>query len=301
MRPQQLRLEVEEQAQWVVQGLMDVGQPRARLRDICLKVLEYNDQLGPGYVSETLHNSVRRAIYEHLGNDEQGVFVRDGRGYYRLSIRVVVNAVVHPRPRPGATLLSQADTSWRVRYNVPSETKVDVHALAKRMLGNEWNARDEGRVRSWIEGRLEVLPENIRRPFVGTVLEARDAREVAREMGIAWATLRARVADAFQMLGVLARSLPKDRFQRLFKSVYEHEFSKKVRTRELTECLFGRYDRRSTQTIAVKWIPKVQTGEVNLPMPRKQGKFWIWTKEEAEAWRQWFAEGKPEKEEADVQ
>lgn len=170
------------------------------------------------------------------------------------------------------------------------ETNVEVHALVKKFLGNAWNARDEGRVLSWIESRLDTIPESIRYPFVEAVLKGRDGREVAGELGIAWPTLRARLSDAFQILGALARSLPKDRFQRLFKSVYEYEFGEEVRTSELTECLFGRYDRRATQTIAVKWIPKVQSGEIDLPMPQKQGKFWVWSREEAEAWRRWFAE-----------
>ena len=119
----------------------------------------------------------------------------------------------------------------------------------------------------------------------------REGREVAREMSIAWTTLGARVSDAYQVLGALAHSLPKDRLKRMFRSVYEYEFGDEVRTSELTECLFGSYDRRGIQTIALKWIHKVKSVEIDFPMPRKKGKFWVWTKEEAEAWRKWFAEG----------
>ncbi|MBI2164961.1 MAG: hypothetical protein HYU29_00970 [Chloroflexi bacterium] len=64
--------------------------------------------------------------------------------------------------------------------------------------------------------------------------------------------------------------------------------------------LFGRYDRCATQTIAVKWIPTAKQGRIDLPLPRKKGKFWVWTNDEAEAWRRWFALGKPQMEEADV-
>jgi hypothetical protein len=196
------------------------------------------------------------------------------------------------------TLTSHLDTTRRAD-GMAIEAKVEVHSLVKRMLGNEFNARDERRVLSWVESQLPVIPEGIQYPLVEAVLKGRNPREVAKEMGIAWPTLRARLSDAFQVLGALARSLPKDRFQRLFKSVFEHEFGEEVRTSELTRCLYGRYDRRSTQAIAVKWIPRAQSGEVDLPVPRKKGKFWVWTKEEAEAWRRWFAEGRPTKEEVD--
>lgn len=199
-----------------------------------------------------------------------------------------------------ATFTVQQYSPVRTVEIVPGDVRVEVNSLVKRMLGNEYNARDGRRVMSWIESRLELLPDGTRESFVEAVLKERDAREVAREMGLAWATIRGRLSDAFQLLGVLARSLPKDRFERLFKSVYEYEFGDEVRTKELTLCLFGRYDRRSTQAVAVRWIPKVQNGEVDLPMPRKEGKFWVWTKEQAEAWRDWFAKGKPEPEKEEV-
>ncbi len=91
----QLQLNAQPQVQVVVKALSELGAPKARLKDICGKVLEFNEKLGLGYVAETLANSVRRAIYEHLGDDKEGVFVRDGRGYYRLSIKVLRCTVVH--------------------------------------------------------------------------------------------------------------------------------------------------------------------------------------------------------------
>lgn len=91
----QLRLEAEGQVRYVAEAIAEVGRPGASLREITAKVLMYNAELELCYKTDTLPNSVRRAIYEHLGDDHDGVFVRDGRGYYRLSIKVVVGSVVH--------------------------------------------------------------------------------------------------------------------------------------------------------------------------------------------------------------
>jgi len=101
-------------------------------------------------------------------------------------------------------------------------------------------------------------------------------------VGIARPVLCGTGHQAFQVLGSLAQPLSKERFNRLFASVYEHEFSQKVTNSELTKCLYGQYDRRSIQTIAVKRIPKAEMGEIDLPAPRKKGNFWDWTEKEAE-------------------
>ena len=90
------------------------------------------------------------------------------------------------------------------------ESEMEENTLVKRMLGNEWNARG-GKVFVWVKDSLKFLPENLWGPFTEVVLMERDGHEVAKEMGLTWATLRGRVADAFQMLGVLARSLSKGR------------------------------------------------------------------------------------------
>ncbi|MBI4297952.1 MAG: hypothetical protein HY676_05415 [Chloroflexi bacterium] len=180
------------------------------------------------------------------------------------------------------------------------ETKAEVHRLVKRMLGNEFLARDKDRVLSWVESRLDALQWNIRFPFEQAALKGRDRKEVEEELGIAGSTLRLRLSNACQVLGALARALPSRTFHCLFQSVYEHEFGDEVTARELTACLFGHYERRATQTVAVKWIPALKQGRIDLPMSRKKGKRWVWTREEAEAWRRWFAKGNPESEEANV-
>jgi hypothetical protein len=166
-----------------------------------------------------------------------------------------------------------------------------INHVVKRLIGNEWNARDPARARAWLERQTPLLPETVRPIFVKVVLERRDATEVAEERGVSTSTVRSRTSQAYRLLGTLARSLRTERpnrFRRLFRSVYEHAFGEEVTTRELTECLFGRYDRRETQTIAVSWIRRVQRGEWDLPMPERKGKSWVWTGEQAQVWRDWF-------------
>lgn len=167
---------------------------------------------------------------------------------------------------------------------------MEINALVKRMLGNEWNARDAVRVERWVRKNHVLLPDFLREAFDDVVLSDRNPHEFADDLHIAWATLRGRLTRAHQIMGVLAKAMTKNRFRAMFVSVYEHEFGNEVRTRELTETLFGWYDRRSTQNIHVKWIPQVSAGELDLPMPQKNGKYWVWTKEQASAWRKWYVE-----------
>jgi site-specific DNA-methyltransferase (adenine-specific) len=157
MKAEQMKLNLEAQATWVVQGIVEVGAPGARLKDICLKVLEFNEHLGLGYASETLHNSVRRAIYEHLGDDDEGVFVRDGRGYYRLSVRVVVNAVVHADAWDFVRLLP--DESLDCIVTDPPWTALDRHrawGTTTRLTQRKWfRTRDPDK--TFVEQLARVL------------------------------------------------------------------------------------------------------------------------------------------------
>lgn len=91
----QFHFDLSGQVKCVASAIAEVGRPGACLKDIVAKVLQYNEDLDLCYKEDTLPNSVRRAIYEHMGTDEDGVFVRDGRGYYRLSVRVLSGTVIH--------------------------------------------------------------------------------------------------------------------------------------------------------------------------------------------------------------
>ncbi len=163
------------------------------------------------------------------------------------------------------------------------------NALVRRMLGGGWNARNPARVMQWAGRQAEFMASEERQAFEEVVLKGRSPGEVAAELGIAPATMRDRVRVALKNAGALARSLSKERFKGLFASVYEHEFGEEVSTAELTKVLFGYYDRRSTQELTAWWIPRAQRGEIPLPAPQKKGKGWVWTKAQADQWRDWFA------------
>lgn len=171
---------------------------------------------------------------------------------------------------------------------------MDANVFAKRVVGRRWVVRDEVLVRNWM---LEVQP--LLSPLFRVVCEMVvvgevDVKKTAEELGKAWPTVRWRLAVVFEVFSVLAQSLSKERFAQMFVSVLEYEFSKEVTVRELTECLFGRYN-QSTQVVSSKWIPRVIRGEVNLPRPTKKsqsksrsGQKWVFTKEQAEIWRDWY-------------
>ena len=131
------------QVKTAIKAIAALGEPGAQMRDICLKVAEYNEQMELGYAKPTLANSIRRAIYENMGDDENGVFVKEGRGYYRLSIRIVINTVVH------------AD-AWTFAKLMPSES------VALITTDPPWTALDKHRAvgtttrltkRTWFETR----------------------------------------------------------------------------------------------------------------------------------------------------
>ncbi len=167
---------------------------------------------------------------------------------------------------------------------------IEVHSVVKKMLGPKWVARDEAGVERWVTEKSELLPPLLKEIFREVVVEGRDPHAVAESHGIAWATVRGRVARGFEILGVLAKALPREEFNALFASIFEYQFGDEVTTPELTRALLGRYDRRSTQVVAGIWLPAAQAGKLDLPLPEKKGKSWTWTKEQAEAWRKWYAE-----------
>lgn len=127
------------QVKTAVKALSELGEPAARLSDICQRVIDYNEKQDLGFVTKTLAASIRRAIYENLGDDKNGTFVKEGHGYYRLSIKVVINTVV------------QAD-SWKFIKLLPSEsvsciatdppwTALDKHraiGTTTRLMQREW-------------------------------------------------------------------------------------------------------------------------------------------------------------------
>ena len=168
--------------------------------------------------------------------------------------------------------------------------QIHTHAVVKRMLGVDYVARSVEKVERWFQDGVKLLPGFYKEAFEQIILEGRDLREVAAAEGIAVPTLRIRLLMAFKMMGVAARALPKKRFDELFVSILDHEFGEEVRLRELTEVLLGWYDRRSTQNIAIKWIPAAERGELDLPLPVKKGKFWVFTRIQAERWRTWYIE-----------
>jgi len=165
---------------------------------------------------------------------------------------------------------------------------METNALVKRIVGNEYKVRSATKFWVWLDEQSQNFRESIKIPFEGIVLRDDSQEDLCDHTGLAWATLRGRLYTAYDILRSAAKSMPRRRFNSIFVSVYDHEFSTFVRTRELTECLFGFYDRRATQVITVKWIPKVQSGVWNLPMPTKKGSHWEWTREQAQIWRVWF-------------
>ncbi len=162
--------------------------------------------------------------------------------------------------------------------------------LARRIAGNEYKIRDYKKFWVWIDEQAQTFPDLIRVPFEGIILKDIPKEDMCRETRLAWATLRGRLYTAYDILRSVVKTMPRRRFDAIFVSVYEYQFSKVVSNRELTECLFGHYDRRSTQVITVKWIPKTQSGVFTLPMPAKKGNHWEWTRSQAMAWRMWFVE-----------
>lgn len=166
---------------------------------------------------------------------------------------------------------------------------VEVHGLVKRMIGLEYVARDEGQVMTWLAEATDYLHSYVQWSFREIALEGKYAEQVAEDRSFAVATVRLRFAEAVRSLGAIARSLEERKFRRLFMSIFEHEFGEVVPTSELTKTLYGYYERRSTQAIVVRWLPMAQSGKLNLPLPEKKGRSWIWTKEQAEEWRRWFA------------
>ena len=131
------------QVKTAIKAIAALGEPGVRMRDICLKVAEYNENMELGYAKHTLGNSIRRAIYENLGDDKEGTFVREGKGYYRLSIHIIVNTVVH------------AD-AWKFARLMPSES------VALIATDPPWTALDKHRAvgtttrltqRSWFQTR----------------------------------------------------------------------------------------------------------------------------------------------------
>lgn len=165
----------------------------------------------------------------------------------------------------------------------------EVNALVKRIMGRGWNARDPDKVWAWVEAVVAELPERERVVFEDAVLLDRDFEEIAERLGLMPRTVGDRLSKAFKRLGDEAEKLTADQRDEMFWSVYEYEFPEEVRTKDLTFCLFGRYERRSTQAIAVRLIPRVREGKVDLPMPSKRGGSWVWTREQAERWRDWYA------------
>ena len=134
---------MQTQVKTAVKAIVDLGEPAARMRDICLKVAEYNEKMELGFGTKTLANSIRRAIYENMGDDKEGTFVREGKGYYRLSIKILVNTVVH-------------GDAWKFARLMPTES-VDCIATDP-----PWTALDKHRAvgtttrlttRSWFETR----------------------------------------------------------------------------------------------------------------------------------------------------
>lgn len=130
---------MEKQVRITLRAVAETGEPSASLKKIYAKVLEYNERLELGYVVGTLKNSIRRAIYEHLGDDKDGVFVKDRRGYYRLSIKIVINAVVHADAWKFVKLLP--DESLPCIVTDPPWTALDRHrawGTTTRMMQREW-------------------------------------------------------------------------------------------------------------------------------------------------------------------
>jgi len=130
---------LQTQVKTTIQAIADLGEPTARMRDICLKVADYNEKMELGYVTKTLANSIRRAIYENLGNDEDGTFVREGKGYYRLSIKVIVNTVVHADAWQFARLMPTESVGCIATD--PPWTALDKHravGTTTRLMQRDW-------------------------------------------------------------------------------------------------------------------------------------------------------------------
>ena len=152
---------------------------------------------------------------------------------------------------------------------------MDTILWTKKIAGNEWLPADD-RFEQWLWQHVEQLPSKMK-DVVKLTLEGKSGGEIAEQLGMMKGTVYNRVSYG---LSVLSAMLGEDRT--MFKSIRGFEFSDEVDGSELAMCFYGRLSRN----VQLMFLPKAK--ELGLPSPVLKGGKWVFTKEQAEAWREWF-------------
>lgn len=154
---------------------------------------------------------------------------------------------------------------------------MDVVLWTKKIAGNEWLPADD-RFKEWLEASVKRLDPKIRKPMELT-LEGLSAKEAAEKLGIASGTVNNYVTQGLMIL----RSLLGDD-RSMFRSIMEFEFSDEVDGYELGMCFYGRL----TRNVQESFLSRVLKGSLKLPTPEYKGGKYVWTRKQAEAWRDWY-------------
>lgn len=150
--------------------------------------------------------------------------------------------------------------------------------LAKKVAGNEWLSRD-GAFADWVMVNTFKLRPTRVREVMEYAIAGMSVKEIALKMGLQPGTVNNLLTKAHAGLAML---LGEDRS--MFRSIKEFQFSDEVDGAELGMALYGRLTRNVQET----FLPKVVAGLLDLPMPRLTGQKYVWTKDQAEKWREWY-------------